>query len=94
MAAKGSIAKDTITKCILKVFDGSFINDKEIRIPFMENGELVQIKVALTCAKVNVDAGTGSETAETSTPAFTDTNREITPEEAQAVRDLIAQLNL
>lgn len=91
---KGSIAKDTITKCILKVFDGSFVNDKEIRIPFMENGELVQIKVALTCAKVNIENGGAANATAEATPAFTDTNREITPEEVQAVRDLIAQLNL
>ena len=92
--AKGAIAKDTITKCILKVFDGSFVNDKEIRIPFMENGELVQIKVALTCAKVNVDAGTSSETVGSNAPAFTDVNREITPEEVAAVKELIEKLNL
>jgi len=93
--AKGSIAKDTITKCILKVFDGSFVVDgKEIRIPFMENGELVQIKVALTCAKVNVEGGDAANAIAEGTPAFTDTNKEITPEEVQAVRDLIAQLNL
>ena len=92
--AKGQIAKDTITKCILKVFEGSFVNDKEIRIPFMENGELVQIKVALTCAKVNVDAGASSETAETGAAAFTDANREITPEEVAAVRELIEKLKL
>ena len=92
--AKGQIAKETITKCILKVFDGSFVNDKEIRIPFMENGELVQIKIALTCAKVNIDAGTGSETAGSDTPAFTDVNREITEEEVTAVRELIEKLKL
>lgn len=92
--AKGQIAKDVITKCVLKVFDGSFINDKEIRIPFMENGELVQIKVALTCAKVNVEGGGTSPVANEAAPAFTDADREITPEEVKAVRDLIEQLNL
>jgi hypothetical protein len=92
--AKGQIAKDVITKCILKVFDGSFINDKEIRIPFMENGELCQIKVALTCAKVNVEGGGTSSVANEAAPAFTDADREITPEEVEAVRDLIKQLNL
>ena len=92
--AKGQVAKDIITKCILKIFEGSFVNDKEIRIPFMENGELVQIKVALTCAKVNVGAGSSAENSEPSTPAFTDTNREITPEEVKEVRELIEKLNL
>ena len=28
---------------------------KEIRIPGMEEGQLIQVKVALTCAKTNVN---------------------------------------
>lgn len=91
---KGQIAKDVITKCILKVFDGSFINDKEIRIPFMEGSDLCQIKVTLTCAKVNIEGGGTSSVANEAAPAFTDADREITPEEVKAVRDLIEQLNL
>lgn len=57
--AKGASAKLEITNKILKTFEGSFLyNDgKEIRIPVSENGEIVQIKVALTCAKVNVSEG-------------------------------------
>lgn len=91
--AKGSVAKEAITKRILEVFEGSFINDKEIRIPFVEGGEQVQIKVALTCAKVNIDAGTGSVPSE-ATPAISDTNREITSEEVKEVKDIIRELNL
>ena len=55
MAAKGSIAKEEVSAKILEVFNGAFKYDKELRIPIMENGELVQIKVALTCAKTNVE---------------------------------------
>lgn len=57
MAAKGSILKEEIIQKILETFPGSFKNDKEIRIVGMENGEELQIKVALTCAKVNVSPG-------------------------------------
>ena len=59
MAVKGTDTKKYITDKILSTFEGSFLcNDgKEIRIPKMENGELVQIKVALTCAKTNVEMG-------------------------------------
>ena len=57
MAAKGTIAKENITNKILSTFAGSFIYGKEIRIPYVENGTLVQIKVALTCAKVPVEGG-------------------------------------
>lgn len=59
MALKGTIAKKEITDKILATFEGSFLyNDgKEIRIPFVEEGNDVQIKVALTCAKDNVAPG-------------------------------------
>ena len=59
MAAKGNIAKEQIRNKILETFKGSFLydNGKEIRIPIMEEGSLVQIKVTLTCAKVNVAEG-------------------------------------
>lgn len=57
MAAKGAVSKEIITKKILDTFAGSFINDKEIRIPMIEDGAEVQIKVVLTCAKTNVNPG-------------------------------------
>ena len=62
--ARGTESKSYITKKILETFEGSFLyNDgKEIRIPLKEDGEIVQIKVTLTCAKTNVSA-------EDSTPA-------------------------
>ena len=46
-----------ITKTILDTFAGSFLYDKEIRIPMNEDGELIQIKVTLTAAKNMVAAG-------------------------------------
>lgn len=53
------MAKAEIMKEILKVFPNSFLfNDKkEVRIPWMEDGEEVQIKVTLTAAKVAVEPG-------------------------------------
>lgn len=59
MAAKGSILKKEVSEKILKAFPGSFLyNDgKEIRINTVEDGNIVQIKVALTCAKVPVEGG-------------------------------------
>ena len=58
MAARGSVLKQEVATKILAAFPGSFLyNDgKEIRIPVMENGEEIQIKVALTAAKENVNA--------------------------------------
>ncbi len=55
--AKGAKAKEIIANSILNHFPGSFIYDKEIRIPFVEDGENIQLKCVLTCAKVNVEQG-------------------------------------
>lgn len=90
--AKGSTAKEEITKKILEVFQGSFPYDKEIRIPWEENGEQLQIKCVLTCAKVNVNAGN-----DTAIPTVDNTpgqTNEITQEEKEKVVDLINKLNL
>ena len=55
--ARGAESKELITQKILETFEGSFKYDKEIRIPMLENGEIVQVKVTLTAAKVNVESG-------------------------------------
>lgn len=55
MAAKGTESKEIVLNKIQELFPQAFFYDKEFRIPFTENGEEVQIKVSLTCAKVNVD---------------------------------------
>lgn len=60
MSARGSILKKEVAEKILAAFPGnSFLyNDgKEIRINGFEDGQLLQIKVALTCAKVAVEGG-------------------------------------
>ena len=99
--AKGAIAKEEITQKILSAFPSAFKYDKEIRIPVMENGEMVQIKCALTCAKVNVEVG--ADTAEPGdfptpiTAAVTPTSTEpIAPTEAEkaTVAELLKQLGL
>ena len=58
MAAKGAILKGEVAEKIIAAFPGSFLyNDgKEIRINGTENGEPLQIKVTLTCAKVAVES--------------------------------------
>ena len=56
--AKGQISKDNIAKELLAYFgDRAFKYDKEIRVNCQEAGELVQIKIALTAAKVAVTEG-------------------------------------
>lgn len=104
MAAKGSIAKVDIFKKILDTFNGSFMNgEKELRIPWMENGEHLEIKVTLTAAKDilgDLCAGsqvnpTHTEPANTSTPMSTQTVNvpsEPTEEEKERVAKLVAAM--
>ncbi len=92
--ARGTEAKKKITEKILNIFPESFIyNDKEIRIPIEENGEIIQIKVTLTAAKVNVECGGASSVAspEPATPAQ---KVEVTEEEKQNVQKLMEGLGL
>ena len=91
--ARGSQAKVEITKKILECFKNSFTYDKEIRIPVMENGELVQIKCVLTCAKVNVENG-GDAAVPGSVPVSSSSTPELTEQEKKETADLLASLNL
>ena len=103
MAARGSESKNIITAKLLETFAGSFIYDKNIIIPMVENGESLQIKIALTCAKTNVESGmdtaipgaTAATTA-TPTPKVMDTHgvAEVTEEEKQNVLKAMAALGL
>ena len=56
---KGSESKKIVTEKILETFQGSFLynGSKELRIPMVEDGEQVEIKVTLACAKTNVGDG-------------------------------------
>ena len=57
--AKGQQLKKEIQEKILQLFPQSFLyNDaKEIRICGIEDGQPIQIKCVLTCAKENVESG-------------------------------------
>ena len=95
MAAKGADEKLQITKTILSTFAGSFLyNDgKEIRIPIGD----VQIKVALTCAKENVEPEGDFADSEPSDdfPAPVEKKlAEPTQEELDRVQTLVSKLNL
>lgn len=100
--AKGAIAKAEIQKRILATFEGAFLyNDgKEIRVPMMENGEQVQIKVALTCAKENVvmgaDVALPGDFPTPKNEPVTEEPKTIAPsaDEKKAVADLFKKLGL
>lgn len=102
--AKGAIAKEFIKEKLLETFEGSFVynNGKEVRIPYEENGELVQIKISMTCAKEPVSVGgadmggaaVASLTAPTSNFPKPKELVEPTDAEKKNVEDLLAALGL
>lgn len=102
--AKGTLAKQEITNKILNTFEGSFINGKEIRIPFNEPDGLCQIKVTLTAAKDNVDPNGNVEVGAVQTtnkteefafaPSAPAAPTEITNEEKDRLKNLLANLGL
>ena len=104
MAARGTESKAKITEKILEIFEGSFPYEKEIRIPIVENGEVLQIKCVLTCAKTNVENGGDTAIPGTKIGAAVD-NGNLSPatptfinepsaEEKKAVEDLLSALGL
>ena len=102
--ARGAESKNIATQTILSSFPGSFVYDKEIRIPFVENGEEIQLKCVLTCAKVNVEEnGENAIPGETSNEVnFESTNQskastehvETTEAEKENIRNLMNALGL
>lgn len=104
MAARGAESKNIITEKILETFEGSFKYDKEIRVPIIENGEEIQIKIVLTAAKTNVAAGgdTALPGTKTVVTGMTESGFETktvdaiepTAEEKSRVADLFESLGL
>lgn len=100
--AKGAEEKQIVIDKIKEVFPEAFEYDKVIRIPIGD----VQIKVALTCAKDNVEPGrdtavpgakaTKITIAEGAEPVFEDVSAIVEPseEELNAVSNLMTQLGL
>ena len=101
--ARGAQAKSDVMQKILETFSGSFkYNDgKEIRVPVMEGGELVQIKITCTCAKENVEVGADvaipgdfpAPKMTAPTPERTEPVQ-VSEEEKQSVADLLKSLGL
>lgn len=100
--AKGAEEKQIVIDKIKEVFPEAFEYDKTIRIPIDD----VQIKVALTCAKDNVEPGgdaavpgvkaTKVTITEGAEPVFEDVSATVEPsaEELNAVSNLMESLGL
>ena len=89
--ARGTLSKENITRALLQVFAGAFVDSdgKTIRIPTKCEGETIEIKVALTAAK-DVLGQAADKPEVTITPQDT----ELTKEELDEVRELLESLNL
>ena len=102
MASRGAEEKQIVIDKIKEVFPEAFEYDKTIRIPIGD----VQIKVALTCAKDNVEPGgdaavpgvkaTKVTITEGVEPVFEDVSAAVEPsaEELNAVSNLMESLGL
>lgn len=63
MAAKGSLAKEEVTKKIAEAFGQNFLGEYEKKLYILanENGEQIQIAISLTCPKNPIPFGEGQE---------------------------------
>jgi hypothetical protein len=93
--ARGSESKQKVIDKILETFEGSFLyGSKELRIPMQENGERVEIKVALTCAKTNVGGNDSSVESGVQTEAASNVIAAPTEEEKANIANLMNRLGL
>ena len=102
--AKGTAAKQWIEDKIIAAFGEAYVGtfDKKIYINAPENGETVQVSLTMTCPKVPVGAnnpiGTGGMDFEnmpaTATKGTEFKPAEITTEETENIRKLLAELGL
>lgn len=91
--AKGQESKEKIKQVLQEIFPAMFSPDgKELRIPVIENGETVEIKVALTCAKENL-GGEGAVVAAKSDPTTVE-QLTVTEEEKEQIKQLMERLGL
>lgn len=100
--ARGSQFKKEVLNKMLETFPNSFLyNDgKELRICGLEEGEAIQLKCVLTCAKVNVgendDAAIPGETVENHTEIQDEVRpaAQVTQEEKDNVKKLMESFGL
>lgn len=99
MASKGSIAKQNIQAKLKEVFGEDFIGeiDKKVYLWADDGGQKVQIALAMTCPKnpvgpVSTDMANAADGTIFSN--FTGDPKEVTEEEKQNLRNLMARLNI
>lgn len=105
----GDICKEKLTQAILGLYpDNAFVQDKNIYVNFVEGGETVQLKLALTQPKVPVEAPEAAsapiQVEDNSNWDWSDSNpdvasravpsAEVTQEEQEHLRALLQKLGL
>lgn len=107
MAAKGTEAKANVVKKLQEAFGPDFVGefDKKVYVWAQENGEKIQIAIAMTCPKnpvgvinpASMDFGGDLDFENMGAAAVAPAKfepAEITDEEKQNVADLMARLGL
>ncbi len=93
--AKGAVAKQEVIAKIKEVFPEAFEYGKELRVPMEEDGQRVEIKIALTCAKTNVGGdGASVESQVESNVAVNVPAAAPSEEEKQNIANLMDRLGL
>lgn len=91
--AKGASSKQIIIDKIMEIYPAAFIYGKELRIPMEEDGQNIEIKLTLACAKNNVKDNDINE----NTVSFENNNNnniEPSDEEKENISKLMERLGL
>ena len=108
MAVKGALAKEAVTKKIAEAFGADYVGevDKKLYVWSQENGEKIQIAIAMTCPKnpvgdvpvMDFSTDTGdfdfSGDASAATPPTVFQPAAITAEEKANIASLMEKLGL
>ena len=103
--ARGTIAKQNVINKLALTFGNDFIGevDKKIYVWADDGGERVQIAIAMTCPKVQIDTPDVTDTKAMDHDWSSDTvitkidpaiKAEVTKEEAQRIADMMAKFGL
>lgn len=101
--ARGAIAKQVITKKLQEAFGADFLGemDKKIYIQAPENGEMVQIAIAMTCPKNTIEVSNAPvvkngmiDFEAGGTLVAPATAAEVTDEERATIQDMMKRLGL
>ena len=99
MAAKGSQAKAEVLAKLQEVFPNGFTYEKVFVVPCVEDGQRIDIKIALTAAKNPIEQGgdvaiPGAQAPTVSAPASINEKTPIEPtsEEKKNISDFLSSM--